>query len=95
MVMPMLSCVRTTVTLDEDVVAALRDMERERGISFKEALNSTVRAGLRFSTSDADSPFRVRTFRADIQPGVDLSKTNRLLAELEDDELVRKFELGK
>src|SRR5664279_3623822 len=37
---------RTTVTLDPDVVAALRAGMRQRGVSFKEALNSAVRAGL-------------------------------------------------
>lgn len=37
---------RTTVTLDPDVVALLRKAVRTRDISFKEALNSAVRAGL-------------------------------------------------
>jgi len=37
---------RTTVTLDADVAAKLKQTARERGISFKEALNSNVRRGL-------------------------------------------------
>jgi Arc/MetJ family transcription regulator len=37
---------RTTVTLDEDVVAALQRAARERGTSFKAVLNDAVRRGL-------------------------------------------------
>lgn len=85
---------RTTVTLDDDVVAALRTAERERGISFKEALNSAVRAGLAAERHTGRS-FVVRPFHAEVQPGVDLRRANRLLADLEDDESRRKLELGK
>jgi hypothetical protein len=38
--------VRTTATLDLDVQVLLRKVMKERGISFKEALNSAVRMGL-------------------------------------------------
>ena len=34
---------RTTVTLDPDVAAKLKEETRRRGTSFKEALNSSVR----------------------------------------------------
>jgi hypothetical protein len=37
---------RTTVTLDPDVERLIRSTMRERGISFKEALNSAARMGL-------------------------------------------------
>jgi hypothetical protein len=86
--------VRTTVTLDDDVAAALQAAMRERGVSFKEALNTAVRAGL----SDANSPsrpYRVTPFHAEVQPGIDLRKINRLMADWEDEEIVRKLELGK
>lgn len=85
---------RTTVTLDDDVAAALRQVERERGISFKEALNSAVRAGLAAERSPGRA-FVVQPFHAAIRPGVDLRRANRLLADLEDDESLRKLELGK
>lgn len=86
---------RTTVTLDDDAAAALRQVERERGVSFKEALNSLVRAGLSASSGAGRRPYTVQPFRSEIQPGVDLRAANRLLADLEDDELLRKIELGK
>lgn len=37
---------RTTITLEPDVEVLIRTAMKERGISFKEALNAAVRAGL-------------------------------------------------
>jgi hypothetical protein len=80
---------RTTVTLDPDVEALVRKVMRERGISFKEALNQAVRSGL---TSQAPpAPFRTPTFRMGFEPTVPIDKALRLAAELEDDELIRKL----
>lgn len=83
------------MTLDDDVVTALRQVERERGVSFKEALNTAVRAGLRTNDAAGGRPYTVRPFRGTVQPGVDLRTANRLLADLEDEELLRKVELSK
>jgi hypothetical protein len=85
---------RTTVTLDDDVVAALQAVMRERGLSFKEALNSVVRSGLSAANPPA-RPYRVTPFAAEIHPGVDIAKINRLLVDWEDEEILRKLELGK
>jgi len=86
--------VRTTVTLDPDVAAALQASARERGTSFKEALNSAVRLGLARGRGDA-APYRVPARRLGLRPGVDLDKAMRLAGDLEDAELVRKLELRK
>ena len=37
---------RTTVTLDEDVAAAVGRLRRERGVGVSEAINQLARAGL-------------------------------------------------
>lgn len=37
---------RTTVTLDDDLVAALEERRRRRGTGFKQELNDLLRAGL-------------------------------------------------
>jgi hypothetical protein len=84
---------RTTVTLDPDVAARLREVARERGISFKEALNSSVRAGL--GQGGSQQPYRVPTRPLGLRPGVDLDKALALAGELEDRELTRKLELRK
>ncbi len=85
---------RTTVTLDEDVAAKLHQVSRERGVSFKGALNDAVRAGLA-----ADAPpsraFRVRAHPLGIRPHVNIDKALGLADEIEDAEILRKLELRK
>lgn len=85
---------RTTVTLDPDLAATLRRIAQERGISFKEALNTALRAGLG-QQAGAARPYRVRARRLGLRPGVDLDRALRLAGALEDEEIVRKLELRK
>ena len=42
----MMSNMRTTLTLDDDLAGLLKQRARELGIPFKEAVNRTIRAGL-------------------------------------------------
>jgi hypothetical protein len=85
---------RTTVTLDPDVAAKLKQTARERGISFKEALNTNVRRGLE-SVEAAPRHYRVRARRLGVKPGVDLDRALALAERLEDAETVRKLALRK
>ncbi len=85
---------RTTVTLDADVAAKLKALARRRGISFKQALNQAVRAGLGPSHRSA-RPFTQQTQAMSLRPGVNLDKALQLASALEDEELVRKLELRK
>lgn len=86
---------RTTVTLDPDVAAKLKQTARESGISFKEALNSTVRRGLAQGRSKR-RPYRLPpAHRMGARPGVNLDKALQLAGELEDAETIRKLRLGK
>lgn len=83
---------RTTLTLDDDLAARLKELAHRRGITFKEALNSVLRRGLTAPESSGRrvKPFRVRTFRSPFQPGVDPMKLNQLSDEIE----VRRFRGG-
>ncbi|MGH9008610.1 MAG: antitoxin [Acidimicrobiia bacterium] len=84
---------RTTVTLDPDTLAFVRRRMKERGVSFKQALNDAIRAG--FSGAEEGRPvFETRT-AAMGQPAVSLDRAVQLAGELEDEELVRKSRLGK
>lgn len=85
---------RTTVTLDSDVAAKLKAVARQRGVSFKQALNQAVRDGLA-ARRRTDQPFRLYTQPMGLRPGVSLDKAGRLAAALEDDEIVGKLELRK
>jgi hypothetical protein len=83
--------VRTTVTLDPDTDAMVRRLMRERGLTFKQALNEAIRSGAR--------PPRKRrvttpTFAMG-RPSVPLEKALRIAGELEDEELVRKLAVRK
>ena len=79
---------RTTVTLDDDTEQLLRRRMRERGISFKKALNEAIRDGLEKPGDRA--PFRTATAPMGTS-SVNLDRALQLVAELEDDELVRKM----
>jgi hypothetical protein len=79
---------RTTVTLEPDTEAIIRRAMRERGLTFKEAVNEAIRAG-------AATPGRRRAFRTPTfdmgRPAVPIDKALRLAGELEDEELLREL----
>jgi hypothetical protein len=86
---------RTTVTLDEDVAAKLKKTARESGISFKEALNSSVRRGIERGEAKP-RPYKLPPPRnLGVKPGVNLVKALQLAGEMEDAETIRKMRLGK
>lgn len=85
---------RTTVTLDPDVAATLKRAARERGVSFKAALNDAVRAGIG-GEGRGSRPYRLPSYRMGVKQGVDLDHAGRLVGELEDAEIVRKLQLRK
>jgi hypothetical protein len=85
---------RTTVTLDPDVAAQLKAVARQRGISFKQALNQALRAGLGAGRRRA-AAFKVYAQPMGLRPGLNLDKALSLAAALEDDELVRKLAVRK
>ncbi len=59
---------RTTVTLADDVAAAVERLRRERGLGLSEALNELVRSGLR--QRPARKRFRQRTQSLGLQVDV-------------------------
>jgi hypothetical protein len=84
---------RTTVTLDPDVAARLHEVARARGVSFKEALNSAIRAGL--AAGRSARPYQTPSRSLGLRAGFDLDKALLLASEMEDAELARKLELRK
>jgi hypothetical protein len=83
---------RTTITLDADVEALVRRAMRERGLSFKEAVNEALRAGLGAGTAGPPFETPVRSMGT---PQVDLTKALALAGQLEDEDLQRKLSLRK
>jgi hypothetical protein len=82
---------RTTVTLDDDVLAAVHRLMRERGVSFKKALNDAIREGV----SGRPAPAEFVTAAADLGvPTVNLDRALQIAGDLEDEELLRRQRRG-
>ena len=75
---------RTTLTLDDDLAALLKQRAAELGVSFKEMVNRTVRAGLgREMEATRIAAPRTVPHSFGFRPGIDLNKLNQLADELE------------
>jgi hypothetical protein len=85
---------RTTVTLDPDVEALIRSAMKERGVSFKEALNSAIRAGAA-RNRPGKRPFVQKTFALGAEQNFRWDKALAAADALEDEELTRKLSLRK
>ena len=70
---------RTTLTLADDVVAALEKLRRERGLGLSEAVNDLVRAGL--TAERSAKPFRQETH--DLGEGMDYSNIGEAIETLD------------
>jgi hypothetical protein len=54
---------RTTLSLDDDVTALLKRMQKERDLGLKEIVNEALRRGLRqIETPKVREPFKVHAF---------------------------------
>lgn len=71
---------RTTITLADDVAAAVEKLRREQSIGLSEAVNDLVRAGL-IERNAVRTPFRQRSH--DLGPGVDYVNVAEALETLE------------
>ncbi|MFA5564345.1 MAG: CopG family transcriptional regulator [Acidimicrobiia bacterium] len=82
---------RTTVTLEPDVQVLIERLMRQRGLSFKAAINEAIRRGLapKRSTESATIPRNLG------EPKVDLTKALALAGSLEDEALATKLVEGK
>ena len=84
----MMHSMRTTITLEPDTDALVRRLMRERGLSFKQAVNEAIRAGS--PAAGRRRAFRTPTFDMG-RSAVPVEHALRLAGELEDEELVRKL----
>ena len=82
---------RTTITLTPEADALVRKVMRERGLSFKDAVNAAIVEGL---APRASVHFQTPTRNLG-RARVPLDKALAVAASLEDDALMGKQELGK
>ena len=77
-------CMRTTLTLDEDNAAKLRDEMARTGKSLKETVNSCLRRGFESpSEGDLEAPFTVEPRAMGARTGFDLDDIGGLLEVLD------------
>lgn len=81
---------RTTITLDDDVAARLKELAHRRRASFKETLNDVVRRGLsaQEGAREPSERYVVEPHAGGFRPGIDPGKLNQLVDELEVDDFV-------
>ncbi|MCG8459785.1 MAG: ribbon-helix-helix domain-containing protein [Holophagales bacterium] len=88
---------RTTVTLDDDLAARLKEAAYRSGRSFKVTINEVLRAGLDVQEGvEKPRPYVVEP--RDLggpHADIDLDKALGLADSLEDEGIVRKLELRK
>lgn len=81
---------RTTVTLDPDTELVVRQRMRDKGVSFKRALNDAIRDG---AWGRPQARYETPTFDMGV-PTVDLTKALRMAGELEDEVLIAGLRRG-
>jgi hypothetical protein len=86
---------RTTVTLDPDVEQLLRQTMKERGVSFKEALNQAIRVGTLKDRHSKTRRFTQKTFPMGPEQHFRWEKALAAADAMEDEELIRKFSVRK
>jgi hypothetical protein len=89
----MMRRVRTTLTIDDDLATQLHDQARRTGRTFRDVVNEALRDGL--LRGESEPPCIPPVHELGIRPGVDLTKALQLVGQLEDEEIVRKMDLGR
>jgi hypothetical protein len=76
--------IRTTVTLDEDVLQRVKRHAQARGQSFRDTLNELLRAALLTSETSSKTPkFRIKAVRMGYRPELNYDDVESLIEQLE------------
>ena len=87
---------RTTLTIDDGIAKALKNLAHRSNKPFKEVVNETLRAGLSARRAPKAKPYRVKPAAlGGVLPGVDLDKALALADALEDQEIAAEIERRK
>lgn len=82
---------RTTLTLDDDVANYLKEQSRLLDKPFKQVVNDTLRRGMSSNPASTEKrKFKVRPIRSGLKPGIDPTKLNQYLDDLDIEEFLRK-----
>jgi hypothetical protein len=71
--------IRTTITLDEDVLERVKQESRSRGASFKTTLNDLLRVALAEKPKARRKPFKIRPTSMGYYPELNYDKVEALI----------------
>jgi hypothetical protein len=92
----MMPVMRTTLTIDDDLVRELREKAHKTGSPFKEVVNSAIREGLeQLDKPKQINPYKCKTYSLGYPPSADLDRSLSLADRLESEEVARKLSLRK
>ena len=83
----MMSHMRTTLTLDDDVARLVEDAVHRERRPMKQVVNDALRRALAPDVA-RQQPYQLAPHESAVRPGFDLSGFNRLADELEDEAIV-------
>ena len=92
----MMLIMRTTLTIDDDLVRELREKAYKTGSPFKEVVNKVIRVGLKEIDNQTPSkPYKCKSYSLGYPPSADLDHALDLADRLESEEIARKLSLRK
>ena len=87
---------RTTLTIDDEIARALKELAHRSNKPFKQVVNETLRAGLSTAGTRRSKRYKVKPAAlGGVSPGIDLDKALALADAIEDQELATKMQLRK
>ena len=87
---------RTTLTIDDDLMRELKQKANEAGSPVKEIVNKALRTGLKeIDKPKPYKPYKCKTFSLGYPPRADLDHALDLAEKLEAEEIARKLSLRK
>jgi hypothetical protein len=87
---------RTTLTIDDDLIRKLREYAHKKGVPFKEIVNQALKAGLvHLYKPKRIKPYKCQTYSLKYPPSADLDHVLNLADHLESEEIARKLALRK
>ena len=82
---------KITLTLDDDLATQLEERAEALNISFEQVVNDTLRRGLDLEEPPKKRPAEFRTFPGGFRPEFKDVSPNKLNADLEMEEMLRKL----
>ncbi len=82
---------RTTLTIDDELAKTIERLRQRQGVGLRQVINDLLRKGL---LAEAERPepkvYVGPTFKSGLRPGIDPSRMNQLVDELEVEEYLRR-----